>query len=362
MEVHAFRALTPGALAGKAPKSYGTGRRCACGTKIMQYRKGDVCGLCEKNPERLQGALERQQEYAVFGDKWKSKEYPDGCPECPPGNRFMRRHAGRGLCSTHYQRALKDEKRGITTTAFTGNGTETVELEDATGKVLIDDSLLPGEKIELDDEPSQITEELFVGEPHPGTVRLMQIVDTGVDYFATAAEIKAGIATRTLDHDLEPVYRSNPEGCPKDAHETCCFDPDECNPGQADEGQPEPGDDISYSEYLTRQHSDALAEHFDTAARAEAALGVFNELTALAREQAQTIQAITNQLHAEGIHVAVEPALLQGGYQPDAEVEAMERLRVALEPLDRDAQIRAVKWVTARFEIDRPLPNEGNEA
>lgn len=300
-EVHNFRAMTPGALNGTKPKNYGTGRRCACGTKIMQYRKGDRCGLCEDNDELYARRVEQAQEEDVFGiGKWKSKVYPDGCRDCPEGGKFKYRHSARGLCAKHYQRAKVAD-------------------------------MLPE-----------------IADPRmDGRLEREQ---------AAAAQHQTGDEFQG-DLDDEPVYTPNPEGCPRDAGETCCFDPDDCNPDR-DGTRPEPGEDPSpsYSEYLMRQHSDALAEHFDTAARAEQALGVFNELTSIAREQAQGIQAITNQLHAEGIHVAVEPALLQGGYQPDAEVEAMELLRVALEPLDRDAQIRAVKWVTARFEIDRPLP------
>lgn len=108
------RAKTPGSLNGDKPKNYGTGRRCACGTKINQYHKGDKCGLCERDPDRAARVVaerEREQAEMLGRNKWKSKEYPDGCSECPDGEKLVRRHAGSGLCSLHYQRARKEAAR-----------------------------------------------------------------------------------------------------------------------------------------------------------------------------------------------------------------------------------------------------------
>lgn len=49
----------------------------------------------------------------MFGDKWKSKQYPNGCRECPEGEKFNRKHSGGGLCSMHYKRKPKQDKADI---------------------------------------------------------------------------------------------------------------------------------------------------------------------------------------------------------------------------------------------------------
>lgn len=278
-EPNLIRGLTPGALNGDKPKSYGKGRRCACGTKIMQYRKGSQCGLCEIDPERAARVLEQKETgVGMFGIKWKSKEYPDGCIECPEGERFLRRHVSRGLCSLHYQRAKKAESASA-----------------------------DAEKV---------------------TVRLRTVVDTGVDVPATDAELDAGVATRTLDaDDVDPeggdLYYPGggigPTPIVLPASDTeprlCCGakdDPtDDC-------GGPECAyaDDISDSDEPSCDGpTEADEPHFVT-------------------------------LQGYGLPI----------YEMDAEVRAMERLLSALLTLDRDAQVRAVRWVTARVGIDRPLP------
>lgn len=112
--MHLVRGQLPGSLTGDKPKQYGTGRKCACGATISRYRKGDQCELCERDPERAARVLEERarEEAEMLGrNKWKSKDYPDGCSACDPDEKFLRRHASGGLCSLHYQRARKEAAR-----------------------------------------------------------------------------------------------------------------------------------------------------------------------------------------------------------------------------------------------------------
>lgn len=286
----------------------------------MRYRKGDLCGLCEANPDRLI----QEEEPAVFGDKWKSKQYPDGCPECPEGERFKRRHAGRGMCATHYQRDLKKKA-----------------LEAAAGEV-------PQVKIE-------------------------RLVDTGETRDATESEIERGVASVLEDNEAprhEEIVGSDDEPLiccgKKNSVLDDCGGPECDYRDRFDDGtRPEPGDDDSqvdssehYHDALMRQHSEALAAHFDIVARLEQTLAVYNELVDLGAQTSSAAKFSADRLREVGIGVELAPSLLPLGGDLDPEIRAMYGLRDSLEPLGRDAQIRVVRWATARFEIDRPLPVE----
>lgn len=274
MEARGYSALSPGALNGKPPRDFGADRRCACGAKILRYRKGSQCGLCEKNPERLDQVLARkaEEELEMLGrNKWKSKDYPDGCRECDADEKFLRRHASGGLCSLHYQRQKKSDAARA----------KAAELAEAEAQNMPNGDAL---------------DEHLGGRPggHPGTVRVMQVVDTGIDVEATVGEIEDGKATRTFQvgEDL-PAELTEPLACcgAKEAATDDCGGP-EC------------------------EYADRFAEP-DT------------------------------EEDPEWCGVTVVAGL-------DPEIEALYQIRAALQGIDRDAQLRVVTWALSRFGLDRP--------
>lgn len=414
-----YSAISPGGLSGKAPQDFGTGRRCACGTKILRYRKGDKCGLCEDNPERQAkfAAPPTQETTPMLGiKKWKSRAHPDGCSECPDDEKFSRRHAARGLCTKHYGLARDAEKNAAA-------------------------------------EPA-----------HPGTVRLHEVVDTGIDLPATPEEIESGKASKTimpgesdprldgrLDRERAAAYNLNPEGCPRDAGETCCGNPDECNPDRDPDSRPEPDSDATEGEWppaeiqrwlngegdaqevnsvleaialcdfardggrpdaplvlgdelaaeigvdvckdgrsivafdlskamyqadlvdfdggimfpvgdkqatarkLIGLHERAMGLYVGSMKHAERALGAYNgslRNAELAAGAARDVEAELGKLGVK-MHMAEiqEPV---GEFDP--EIAAMDIVREALLDLDRDAQIRVMRYVSSRYGIDRPAP------
>lgn len=403
-----YSAATPGDLSGKKPQDFGTGRRCACGTKILRYRKGDRCGLCEDNPERhAMFAAPDTQETPMLGvKKWRSRTYPDGCTACPEDEKFSRRHAAKGLCTKHYTAARDAEKN----------------------------------------QP---------------TVRLHEVVDTGIDLPATDEEIASGKASKTLlpgesdprlDGRLErgqaAAHSANPEGCPRDAHETCCNNPDECNPGRADEGQPEQSSDWPPAEIqawlagdgdaqdvnsvleaialcdfardggkpeapvvlgnelaeqmgvniceegrrmaaftlskllhqtglveidggsmfpageggrdfqirkLVGLHGRAMKLYVNGIGHAEAALGAYNDALNGTEDALVAARDVEAELEKMGVKSIVVP-VLEPAVEIDPEIAAMDQIRDALTGLDRDAQIRVMQYAAGRAGIDRPAP------
>lgn len=155
-----LRATLPGYYKSRPSLTYGDRRSCAeCSTKLSQYNPDDVCAACDmkrrkerdrilaESPptpdliERVEPTLEDaftrfdptpdvksyHEEAEVTAmtatlpplrpaprripagatilnkNKWKSKAYPDGCPDCPEGERLLKTHHSRGYCSGHYK-------------------------------------------------------------------------------------------------------------------------------------------------------------------------------------------------------------------------------------------------------------------
>jgi hypothetical protein len=50
MEARSIKCTLPGELSGKKPRTYGVGRRCPCGVRLMQYNPDDLCSSCLIEP------------------------------------------------------------------------------------------------------------------------------------------------------------------------------------------------------------------------------------------------------------------------------------------------------------------------
>lgn len=385
-----YSAATPGSLSGKKPTNYGKGRRCVCGTRIMQYRKGDRCGLCENDDERHAKFVAQAGEADMLGrgtNKWKSADYPDGCRECPDEEKFVRRHAGNGLCSMHRQRAVK------------------------AGRDLKEEALEQAKLAAADEQRARELSRHENGIVAPlHDPRLDGRLETGAaDAESTPGCCGAGEACEretcsgTPNQPFDQFSEIDgallrPQGCPKDTDAPCCFGTEECGRGADNSGEAscddEPmrccggkqspvdncgGPDCEHREMMAGEDwraeaTDAIhdldpiqaqcLELFEQAfgyhvqhvkAMADAATA-YHEASESAGYWANQAVELRDQLAELGLGVRVEQPLIDTGLPSDPEIRAMKLVSDALEPLDRDAKVRAMQWVLSRHGIDKPPP------
>lgn len=351
--------MTPGALNGTKPKSYGTGRRCACGAKIMQYRKGDRCGLCEDDDERHARFVAQAGETAM--GLWKSKGHPDGCRECPDGERLLRRHAGNGLCSLHRSRAKRngtlDAKANEVADAARAITLDATSVDNGTK---LDRHLAIGPDPRLDGRIERQTQK----PPHPLDYPAS---DEGADEYRRAAAA----------YEASDNPGRNPEGCPKDADQTCCFNPDDCNPGWQDESRPEPGavdrhehtdDCITPTGPNSGLLNCSVPDDEDGAVDVHTAddgriVGDDEPLLCCGAKDDPTDDCggpgcehadLFAERDAEaGCEAEDCCAYIPGVFIIDPEVIAMARLIEALEPLEREQRVRALNWCVQRYDLGK---------
>lgn len=341
---------------------YGTGRSCACGTKILRYRKGDQCGLCEANPDRWQAAVaardqdtKQEPEIMFDTDKWKSRDYPDGCSECPDGEKLKRRHAARGLCSLHYDRARQIERAGVDE-AFADKMVETAELAESLGIDVGGKNLVQVEALIVAAQEEKRARDL---DRH---VHTEDCVDgAGVD-----ATLVCGYGHPSCDERAPGAPEvcngggpcEDPEGC---SAGRCRILPACCEGERTDEptccgacDDPDPAARDSLIERAATVHAKAIMNHFRSLEQMELALAAYNTAADIAKESAASADEASDVLSDLGVIVAVDLPMLTGETSMDPEIRAMYDVRDALEPLDRRAQIRVLTWASSRFGLDRP--------
>lgn len=344
-------------------------------------------------------------------DKWKSRDYPDGCSECPDGEKFKRRHAARGLCSKHYDRARQVERAGVDGD-FADKMVETAELAESLGIDVGGKNLVQVEALivaaqeekrarELDRhvhtedcaDGAGVDATLVCGyghpscderAPHTGPRNLDsnnlftptepggEVTAHGVREFVRkhAADVGAGIyivedasarlgieagyyvGSEVVDY-LERKFALPTEDCPAD--EPCCEGEDTMSPtccGRCDD--PDPSARRCLIERAAKVHAKAISQHFRSLEQMELALAAYNTAAGIAKESAASANEASEVLEELGVIVAVDLPMLTGETSMDPEIRAMYDVRDALDPLDRRAQIRVLTWASARFGLDRP--------
>lgn len=302
----------------------------------------------------------------MFGDKWNSKQYPDGCPSCPEGQRFKRRHAGRGFCSTHYQLDLKDEKLRAAK-AVAVEAEQEARIRDLHGH----------ENGTARDVPMpQVEEGEATYAPNCGDEFVPMPTGEELPSFrAQEAAHRAAVSgadAESIGRIMEAVDSGHP---PPPMAEACCGDPAECDRPCVPRGKwmrdeeikaesescaagcCEPSAERAAAISRMELHAKIVRRHFDALVDMEAALAVYNEHACIAVETASEADEIAAGLFDSGVQVAMGIPMLEAGNM-DPEIRAMYALRDALDPLDRGAQIRVMRWAAGRFGIDRPLSPE----
>lgn len=336
-------ARVPGSVSGKGPRDYGTGRRCVCGAVILRYRKGDLCGLCERDPDR-RARFANQEEDAMEPETMKTKEVATYLAiQQHTVKKVMRdagispvRRGGPGISATwpaDAVRALKAKRDEAASRTF-----PEPSVEEAAERVVQDAAVRNGHPRPTEDDPE------------------LDVPRLGVRPSGFEAEVKEAA-------ELEAVVTDQQAGCYSDGEE-CCGKPGDCELAPTDAGR-----DETQEEHVQRKLAEFatyLGEHLSFAARAGEAVKVYVESIELARRNGVEAYALEGQLRELGIevqppHMAPFPFLTppsgeRDPYHEDAEINALYVIAEALEPLDRAAQLRVLQWVTAKLGLDKPVP------
>lgn len=315
---------TPGSFTGKAPQRYDKGgerRRCRCGTVISPYTKGAWCTTCDRNPDRQAHYARAPKEIPVEPSKLKAKQAAERLgvtgkelKQLERDGRIEAHERGRGLFGSTY-------------------------LEDDVDKL----------KLELEGERAVAEAARDLPEPTRDPEPEFQIDQVTPE---PGAEPKAD----------EPLECCGQKASPTDD----CFGPG-CARG--DEPDAEPTDTQESQEAYVRRRGMEFAEHYGKhlihVDLAREAAADFRTNIELAQDYARNALRVQEELEKAGARVegifapppyAVGFDLDRYDDEGDPEIRAMYLIRSALEDLDREAQIRVVRWATAKFGIDKPLP------
>lgn len=329
-------ARTPGHYGGQAPKDYGTGRVCVCGTKILRYRKGDLCSLCERDPDR-RARFANQEEDGMEPETMKTKEVGVylGIQQHTV-KKVMKdagiqpvRRGGPGISATW----PADEVR-----AFKAKRDEASRRTDDVGS---------GSGNEDGDEPSR----------EEAAARVVQ-----------DAHDRNGHPRPVEDDDYVLVPNDEPESTePEDpgtcysSDDTCCGKPGDC------ELSPERNQAETHEQHVQRKLEEfarVLGLHLSFAGAAGQAALAYRESIEAARANGSRAWDLEQELRELGVEVqapnlAPFPFLVElevKRHHDDPEINALYVIAEALEPLDRAAQLRVLQWVTDKLALNRPAP------
>lgn len=330
-----FKCTIPGSIRGTAPKQYGSGRRCRCGAKLTTYTKGEWCNVCIDNPDRKRHYTAAPKENIVEPETIKASVAAKQLgvtgkelKQLERDGRLTAHHVGRGLFGSTF---LRDDVDRL--------------------------------KAELDadkDEPSLAeAAEKVVHEAHDRNGHPTPVAEPEPEF---------QIDQVTAEED-GPSDEALP--CCGNKDDGGCFGPG-CDRGDDPEGEPEPETEPtnaaeSFESYARRRGAE-FAEHYGKhlvhVDLARVAAADFRSNLELAQDYARNALRVQEELEKAGVKVegifGAPPYAatfdLDRFEDLDPEIRAMERVREALESLDRDAQIRVVRWALSKFGIDKPLP------
>lgn len=319
---------TPGSFTGKAPTRYdkpgAPRRRCRCGAVISPYTKGAWCDLCSRTPDRKAHYTRAPKEHVMEPATIKASA---AAKQLGVTGKELKQLERDGRIEPHTR------GRGLFGHTFLADDVDRLQRELEGGRVVAEAA--------RDLDP--------VREPEP-EFQIDQV---------------------TPEPDDEPEADEPLECCGQKNEGDDCFGPgcargDEPDAEGMDEG---PTDAAESFEAYARRRGMEFAEHYGKHLMhvdlAREAAADFRTNIELAQDYARNALRVQEELEKAGARVegifapppyAVGFDLDRYDDEGDPEIRAMYLIRSALEGLDREAQIRVVRWATAKFGIDKPLP------